>query len=170
MLKQANNQNLQYLKDALQKLNDEQFSMPLDVLSGSTIGMHVRHILEFYRCLMNSAHTKEVDYDSRVRDASLELSIHNCMQEIEKITTFLEDVKEDVSMKLKVNYAFDTSEEDTAQIGTSLYRELQYNVEHTVHHLAIIKIGIKALRQDFQLDENFGVAASTIRNKKACAQ
>jgi len=51
-----------------------------------------------------------------------------------------------------------------------LHRELQYNIEHAVHHLAIIKIGVKTLEDSFKLDDNFGIAASTIRNKNACAQ
>ena len=70
-------------------------------------------------------------------------------------------------MKLRVNYALASNEEgETMTINTSLHRELQYNIEHAVHHLAIIKIGIKSLEDSFKLDDNFGIAASTIRNKK----
>ncbi|NER15521.1 hypothetical protein GWK08_18850 [Leptobacterium flavescens] len=171
MLKQATYQNLDYLRNALGQLSDEQFSRPLEVLSQSTLGMHVRHILEFYTCLINAVDKKEVDYDSRVRDTSLEVSTDNCLNEINRISGFLEDVDGDVEMKLKVNYALNPDEDcETMTINTSLYRELQYNIEHAVHHLAIIKIGIKALEDSFNLDDNFGIAASTIRNKNVCAQ
>ena len=172
MLKQATNQNLDYLKAALNQLTDEQFSRPLEVLSNSTLGMHVRHILEFYTCLIKATKQNDIiDYDSRVRDTSLELSTQNCINAIGNISAYLEGVENDISMKLAVNYAFDCDEaQDKMTIDTSLYRELQYNIEHAVHHLAIIKIGIRALEDAFDLDDNFGIAASTIRNKNACAQ
>ena len=171
MLEQATNQNLDYLKSILEQLTDDQFSRSLDVLSGSTLGMHVRHILEFYSCLIKATESGLVDYDSRVRDKSLETSTGNCLNRISDISGFLSNMTEDITMRLKVNYAFNADEEcDSITIGTSLYRELQYNIEHAVHHLAIIKIGIKALEGSFNLDDNFGIAASTIRNKKVCAQ
>ncbi|NAS32775.1 hypothetical protein GTQ40_17480 [Flavobacteriaceae bacterium R38] len=173
MLKQATNQNLEYLEDILNQLNDDQFSRSLEILSKSTIGMHVRHILEFYTCLINAVKRNDVvDYDSRVRDTSLESSTLNCLNTIQNISEFLDGVNEDIDMKLRVNYALASNKEgdETITINTSLHRELQYNIEHAVHHLAIIKIGIRSLEDSFNLDENFGVAASTIRNKNACAQ
>ena len=49
MLKQATNQNLEYLEDVLNQLNDDQFSRSLEILSKSTIGMHVEaHIRVLY--------------------------------------------------------------------------------------------------------------------------
>ena len=172
MLKQATNQNLDYLASVLSQLTDQQFSTPLEVLSNSTLGMHVRHILEFYKCLIVAKEANSViDYDARVRDTSLELSTENCLNLISNISEFLDRMEKDTSMELKVNYSFDANKEcETMTIGTSLYRELQYNIEHAVHHLAIIKIGIRALEDSFELDANFGIAASTIRNKNACAQ
>lgn len=171
MLEQATNQNLECLKSALEQLTDEQFSRPLEVLSNSTLGMHVRHILEFYTCLIKAIDSGVVDYDTRVRDTSLELSTENCIATIADISGFLNSVSKDITMQLKVSYALKADEEcETVTINTSLYRELQYNIEHAVHHLAIIKIGMKALEDSFELDANFGIAASTVRNKNACAQ
>jgi len=173
MLRQATDQNLEFLEDVLNQLNDDQFSRSLDILSNSTIGMHVRHILEFYTCLISAVKDGGiVDYDSRVRDTSLESSTVNCKNTIKRISEFLKDVEEeDIEMQLKVNYCLTKQEDaETMTISTSLHRELQYNIEHAVHHLAIIKIGIKSLEDSFKLDDNFGIAASTIRNKNACAQ
>jgi hypothetical protein len=42
-------------------------------------------------------------------------------------------------------------------------RELVYNIEHVVHHMALVKIGLKELLPDLDLPDDFGVAVSTIR-------
>jgi hypothetical protein len=44
-----------------------------------------------------------------------------------------------------------------------LFRELAYDLEHSIHHQAIIKIAMKNLNSEYALNENFGVARSTIR-------
>ncbi len=41
-------QNLLELKELLQKLSEEQYSRPSEILSGASIGQHLRHVLEFY--------------------------------------------------------------------------------------------------------------------------
>jgi hypothetical protein len=54
---------------------------------------------------------------------------------------------------------------------SNIERELMYNIEHTIHHLAIIKIGLNAVAPQIALSEHFGVAPSTIRHKQnICAQ
>ncbi|SRR5690606_12824222 len=169
MIKQATNQTLLQLKNVLEQLNNEQLSAPLDVLNGSTIGMHVRHILEFFLCLIDSKTTFKVNYDLRNRDPLLEVSTDDCIQTINKIMFFLENNQVDFDLKLSANYSL-LDEQEEVTLNTTFLRELLYNVEHTVHHLAIIKIGIKALNVNLNIDETLGVAASTIRNKKLCAQ
>jgi len=169
MIKQATNQTLLQLKNVLLQLKDEQLSSQLDVLNGSTIGMHVRHILEFFMCLAESKTTLKINYDLRNRDTSFEVSTDECIQAINEIMFFLTEIVDDYELELSANYSL-LDELEKFTLKTTFLRELLYNVEHTVHHLAIIKIGIKALNVNLSIDETFGVAASTIRNKKVCAQ
>ncbi|MDX1476670.1 MAG: hypothetical protein R3301_03155 [Saprospiraceae bacterium] len=56
-------------------------------------------------------------------------------------------------------------------MDSSLERELIYNIEHTIHHLAIIKIGLAIIAPDIPLPAHFGVAPSTVKYKQGiCAQ
>jgi hypothetical protein len=56
-------------------------------------------------------------------------------------------------------------------VSSTVGRELIYNIEHTIHHLAIVKIALKAILPSLELPEHFGVAPSTIRHRQeACAQ
>jgi len=170
MLKITASQNLIKLKEVLNQLTDDQFSAPLEVFNGSSIGMHVRHILEFYICLMEASVRNVVNYDERKRDHELECSIRKSVETIEQILDYLGAVVNDFTLTLKANYSTESAEEEIA-LESTFFRELLYNVEHTVHHLAIIRIGIKALNDhNIAFDNQFGVAASTTRNKNICAQ
>jgi hypothetical protein len=169
MIKQATNHNLLQLKFVLEQINNNQFSSQLDVLNGSTIGMHVRHVLEFYNCLIHSKNTSQINYDHRKRDALLEVSVDECVKTISKILVFLDEIESDFDIKLSANYSTQNESENVV-LSSTFYRELLYNVEHTVHHFAIIKIGLKAIDANLKIDNSFGVAASTIRNNNLCAQ
>jgi hypothetical protein len=52
---------------------------------------------------------------------------------------------------------------------TNYYREIVYNLEHTIHHMALIRVGLKELAS-IELPENYGVASATVKHKKSCAQ
>jgi hypothetical protein len=61
--------------------------------------------------------------------------------------------------------------QDNLLVQSTIGRELIYNIEHTIHHLAIVKIALKSSIPGMHLPEHFGVAPSTIRyRQEACAQ
>lgn len=51
----------------------------------------------------------------------------------------------------------------TTTIATTFERELVYCLEHTIHHQALIKVGLKELNLEGFLDGHFGVAPATLR-------
>jgi len=53
-------------------LSDEVYSSPLDILSGSSIGQHMRHIVEFYTCLLSQQQGQIINYDLRARNQLIE--------------------------------------------------------------------------------------------------
>ena len=85
MLNDACIENLQVLKRILQRLDDTQYDAPLQVLSNATIGQHVRHVLEFYLCLLNSVESGSVNYDNRQRDLALQSHVQNGVNTIEHL-------------------------------------------------------------------------------------
>jgi hypothetical protein len=54
-------------------------------------------------------------------------------------------------------------------VSTNYYREVIYNLEHTIHHMALIRVGINELG-NIDLPKDFGVAPSTIKYKQLCVQ
>jgi hypothetical protein len=49
------------------------------------------------------------------------------------------------------------------QLLSSFHRELAYCLEHSIHHQALIKIGLIELGALHLIDESFGVAPATLK-------
>jgi hypothetical protein len=50
-------------------------------------------------------------------------------------------------------------------LASTLEREMVYLADHTVHHLALVRLGFEALLPGKQLDSTLGVAPSTIKSQ-----
>jgi hypothetical protein len=161
------------LRDAevyLEQIDRTVYSMPLDLLFGASIGQHTRHFIEFYQCLLSQLNRsdKVVNYSKRDRNHALETDPDVAKRQIEDISVWLNSIAENQECKLECD---DHIQGEEAFIVSNLERELLYNIEHTIHHLAIIKIGLAAVAPTIEVPEHFGVAPSTIRHKQGiCAQ
>jgi uncharacterized damage-inducible protein DinB len=155
--------NLQEIKHALEHLSDSQYSQKLEVLSGSSVGEHVRHVLEFYVCLFDGVELGVVNYDNRKRDLNLQSKVSEALGSIGRISTKIESISDNLNLVLEGDCGVE--EPVVFSIPTNLHRELSYNLEHSVHHQAIIKIGLRELSFESIVGSEFGVAASTIRVK-----
>lgn len=148
---------IEQLKIAILALEQLDYSMKLTIVDDNTIGMHVRHILEFYKSLEHGAKVNQIDYDSRERNIELETNRILAKLELERIQEWLLTVVNDIEIKVLHH-----SQKDM-ELTSSMSRELAYNMEHAVHHMAIIKICIKHAFDYVRLEENFGVAYATIQ-------
>jgi uncharacterized damage-inducible protein DinB len=154
---------LQELSSALYTLPIESYQKSLPCLSGSSIGQHARHIIEFYQCLLSSADTSVLNYDDRKRNKLIE---ENKEYAISCIETIIENFyATNLSQEITMIACYDKSD-NAISVNTTIQRELIYNIEHTVHHMAIIKIGLKELDSTFDVPANFGVAISTIKHQE----
>ncbi|MES2005844.1 MAG: DinB family protein [Bacteroidota bacterium] len=153
------------LSDALAQLTDAQYRQPSKILFSATIGQHVRHVIELFLCLENGYATGVVNYEKRKRDHRIETDRFLARDLLEQITQLLN--KTEKSLLLEVSY--DEVSDKTTKIPTNFSRELVYNLEHTVHHMALIRVGISELSV-IALPDSFGVASSTIKYREACAQ
>lgn len=153
--------NLNELGLLLNNLTQKEFTRPCEFLSGATIGQHIRHILELYDCLLNRSSEGKVCYDSRKRDILLETKISFALKKIDIILQELK-ILEDKPMILEGSYS---AKNEISLVKTSLFRELAYNLEHSIHHQALIKVGMRELGKLNLISVNFGVAPATIKFK-----
>src|SRR5689334_17121018 len=129
------------LSDSLEQLSEAQFTQPSKRLFQATIGQHVRHIIELFICLENGYRTGIVNYEKRKRDIRIETDKVFAQDLLFGISQSVN--KPDKELLLEANY--NEQSDETVFINTNYYRELLYNLEHTVHHMALIRVGINEI-------------------------
>ena len=154
---------LSQLTDLVHQIRESDFVRPAETLSYSTVGQHLRHTLEFFICFEHGFEKGLINYDKRAHDKLIETDKFVALNAIKRILKFVNNV-DDKALKLEVGY--DLERETFLTIDTTATRELVYNIEHAVHHMAIMKIGIREIAPYIQLPPDFGIAASTIRYKE----
>jgi uncharacterized damage-inducible protein DinB len=149
----------------LHELSAEEYSMPSNILFNATIGQHVRHVIELFIELDKGYDSGLVNYEKRKRDYRIETDKHFAAALLNEILNSV--AKEDKPLILEAGFNGNT--EDIIHMQTNYYRELAYNIEHTIHHMALIRVGVNELSA-VTVDDNFGIASATIKYRKACAQ
>jgi uncharacterized damage-inducible protein DinB len=160
-------QILGQLEDILEDILAEDLCQPSTALSGSTIGQHLRHTLEFFLCLESGFESGVINYDMRARDKRMEADKAVVISSINRIRDFVAANLQDKELNLEASYAGHS--QDYFTIPTTYSRELAYNIEHAIHHMAIIKIGVKEITPYIKLSGHFGVAMSTVRYHETLA-
>jgi hypothetical protein len=150
MIIQSINHCLLQLKNLLIKIEDEDYSMRCSELSNASIGEHTRHIIEMFQCLTNEYKSGIVNYDKRERNKLLEIDTHFAVNQIDLLLKIIDKPNKDFLLQ-------QTGLNEVINLNTKLV----YNLEHCIHHQALIKIGLQ-LNFNYKIDENFGVAFSTI--------
>ncbi|HLA58712.1 MAG TPA: hypothetical protein VK622_08125 [Puia sp.] len=164
-LQKAVQQVFLQLTDSLNQLQPDQYIHSCKYLSGNTIGQHVRHIIEMFQCLDAGYQNGEVDYEKRKRDKQIETNK-------EFAADLLKEISRQISRDNKTLYLltyYDELQDQPDKISTNYFREIAYNLEHTIHHMALIRVGLRELG-DLPVDDSYGVASSTLKYRKQCAQ
>lgn len=164
-LQNAVNNVFVQLAASIENLSNVEYSHPCKNLSNHTIGQHVRHIIELFQCLEVGYESGLVNYEKRKRDQTIETNRELALSILKSISEGLN--KEDKNLVLEACYS--ETELNTLRIDTNYFREIAYNLEHTIHHMALIRVGINEI-STLEVPENFGVAGSTIKYRKQCAQ
>ena len=162
MLIPSINNSLNELIDLLKQLSQNEYSNSCAELSNATIGEHTRHIIEMFQCLENQYDLGIVNYDKRERNIRIQTDTAFAIENIVLIQQNLD--KENKNIEL-----LQIIDGEEIRIESNYFRELLYNLEHCIHHQALIKVAILQC-ETVTIDPNFGVARSTIEYKKQCVQ
>lgn len=162
MLLTSINNNLDELIDLLKQLSNTEYTAPCVQLSNASIGDHTRHIIELFQCLENQYESGVVNYDKRERNIQIQTDTDFAIQQIISIQNNLGKANKNIVLKQQI-------EGYEIQTESNYHRELLYNFEHCIHHQALIKVAVLQ-HATISINENFGVARSTIEYRKQCAQ
>ena len=123
----------------------------------SSIGSHIRHILDFYDCIINRTSESHVDLTLRKRNVLVETKCTEALKYYKGITDKLNNV----------NYNFDEDIYVIDDLGHGKIK-IKYTIgalfaqanSHTIHHYAIINYIMSGLEVDFK-DASFGYNPTT---------
>lgn len=163
-LQQAVQNSFFQLSESLEHLTADQYVQPCERLGQSTIGQHVRHIIEMFLCLEQGYLDGTVNYENRKRDKTIESDKQLAIGLLQSISEGLS--KPDKSLVLAGVYHDDASA--LMHFDTNYYREVVYNLEHTIHHMALIRVGLEEIAS-IALPQGYGVASATVKHRAACA-
>ena len=155
---------LRQLSDIVHQLDEMDFSRPSAALGNATVGQHLRHTIEFFLCLEQGFEQGVVNYDKRAHDEVLETDKLVALSTLSRIEKFIKTPHTDRFLKLEVGYH--RNNDECVEIETNYLRELTYNIEHAVHHMAIMKIGIREVAPYVIIPKDFGIAMSSLRYRE----
>lgn len=153
------------LSELLERIDPREYARPQFQLLNASIGQHVRHLLEIFTELNRGYVSGVVNYELRERDTRLE---HDPGFAHSRLAALRQQIaREPRTMLLEAFLQADDG--SRVQMETHYLRELAYALDHAIHHMALIRIGLlencRAL-----VDESFGVAFATQQYRNACAQ
>ncbi len=155
--------NIELLDQAIVLVREqtkERYVSGCDEVFSSSIGQHMRHCVEHYEEFLLALHEcRDLNYEKRPRDLKLESDLEEAIKRLAAIREAF--VRLDaLDHKLGV---WDTGAVFAA--SSSVARELQYLMSHTVHHFALISV-IASLG-GIRVPKDFGVAPSTLKYRES---
>ncbi|TGL64300.1 hypothetical protein [Leptospira sarikeiensis] len=150
----------QRLADLLLKISDKNYTKPLQLLSGATVGKQVRHCLEVAETLVSGFGSDLISYDQRARNPIYENSPKATAERILELAKEFNRI--DWEGDIKVSYLVDPNSGIENILDSSWERELLYVQEHTIHHEAIIRVALEHMGFE-DIPESFGFAISTLQ-------
>ena len=145
--------------DLLGTLNAERYARKTPACYNSSAGGHLRHVIEHYLSFLQGAETGEIDYEARARDPLIENDPAYATAQLEAIGERLGLIAGDRVLRVRAESA--PSQSPPVWGISSVGRELEFLLSHTVHHYALIGV-ICRLAGDV-LPKDFGMAPSTLR-------
>ena len=120
----------------------------------SSIGTHIRHILDFYQCIFTGLENGHVDLTNRNRDLSVETDCDCAKDYLDSILETIEKSRSDMSNSILV---LDDLGQGKVKIQYTIGSLFAQANSHTIHHYAIInyileRLGIKMEDDDFGLN------------------
>ena len=159
LLIQVLHTHLEMLAQQLERISDSTYTdATLDPCFGSSIGSHVRHILDHIHNLSQPATT--IDYEARRRGDAIESSRVRALHRISELQAAVcalpKNAAPDGTVRISAIPAPGLA---PLMLHSTLERECLYVIDHTIHHLAMIRTLLS--RAGHCCPSTLGLAAGT---------
>ena len=156
-------QTLLQAVELLGRLTDEQYTRKDLSLNTSSVGAHIRHTLDHYLRFLEGLEEGRIDYEARARGPRLEndraFAIEQIKETIQRVASL---AASDADRRLMTCIeAGDRGVEELKWATSTVARELDFLLSHTIHHYGLIAIILRI--QHVEPGVEFGIAPSTLR-------
>lgn len=151
--------------EAIRRLGADHYTVPVEGCFNSSAGGHFRHSIEHYQALLRAVAGDGLDYENRARDLRIETQPDHAVVAWREIGATLERWSEGAMRDRPLRMAAETTE--GATLATTLGRELEFLINHTVHHFALIAVIAHA--RGVVMPAEFGMAPSTLKYREQLA-
>jgi len=155
-------QNLKRGINLLNSINDEEYSNKSTAPYYSSIGVHMRHILDVFNCILKGMDEGLVDLSSRERNELAEIKVSVGLDYFEDIIQRLDQI-DPSNLETIVNVKDDLGQ-GMVTANYTLAAALIQAHSHAIHHFASIGYIISQLGIDLP-DGDFGYNPTTPRGK-----
>jgi uncharacterized damage-inducible protein DinB len=149
---EAIKQNLQKGILLLENISDEQYSNKSIAPYNSSIGCHIRHVLDMFSCVFKGLDNDFIDFSVRERNKCAEKETRVGLSYFESVIFELEKIKkEDFNTVIKVSDDMGLGNQTANYTIAAVLMQVQ---SHTTHHYAsigylIYQLGIELPNSDF---------------------
>lgn len=155
--------------ELIARLGAERYDQKVPACFNSAAGGHFRHVIEHYQSLLAATATGRLDYTERARDLRIETQADVAREALDELMAGLQGMMERKQPDQSLRVVSETA--PSGEMGSSLSRELEFLLSHTVHHYALI--AVIAGHHGVVPPVNFGMAPSTLKFQQeqaaACA-
>lgn len=144
--------------ELLAVLGPDRYANRLPVAYNASIGGHLRHIIDHYESFLAGLESGDLDYENRARRPEIETDAELAARILGSIADRLNALGEEADL-LALAYRVETS--PCRRSPSSVLRELEFLLSHTVHHYALVAVMCRL--QDHEPEKSFGIAPSTLR-------
>jgi hypothetical protein len=153
----------------LNQLTRETYGARIPACFDASIGGHIRHIIDHYHAFLRGLDDGGINYEARSRDRGVETDPLHARDIFSEIAARLARAVANRRQPV-LEYCAETTE--GVAVATSVLRELEFLLSHTIHHYALVAVMAKL--QGLSTDSTFGVAPSTLAFQQsqgvACAR
>ena len=160
----------------IERLDDDLYSGAAALPVQSGVGSHFRHCLDFFESFLAGVGSGRIDYERRERDPLVARDRAFAATKLRIIVSELRSLPVadgDARLLVSLEDVADASHDLPRWCDSTVARELQFLLSHTVHHYALVALVLRL--RGFEPGEEFGVAPSTLKfwkreEEAACAR
>lgn len=146
----------------LENFPDKHYRKSLEVIADASVANNMCTILRTYRNLIHGMERGEIDYNRKCAESGWELNKQLAVDSLRSIIHELDKWPD--TAEIKVTSDIGCMESHKLKTNSTYGRELLFCMEHTIHHMVVMKTGVYIQWPEVEMPRNFGMVSESYFN------